>query len=520
MTAYTSGGRFTKVLFSDADNYPSVVAFFEERLVFGATVNDPQSLWFSVSGDYENFLMGDEADDAMEYIIKSTARIKWIMEDVDLVVGTTNGSWMVGGSGGDPLTPTNISAKRQSITPCSDVPPIQIGESMLFVQRFGMKIRELVRDYKKNDYSGGYSDADITVLSEHITRAATAADSGIIGMAVTTEPIPVVWMNLAGGDLIGLTFMKEQEVIGFHRHPRGNAVFESIASIPGDTEDELWAVVKRTNGFGDETRDIEYFSHLDLGGFDHPHFVDCSVTWDGGASVDITGATQANPVVITSVAHPFSNGDKIRIMIVEGMTELNDLVYIVANKAANTFELKDLSSVDIDGTGFTAYTSGGTATKVAKVFLRPAALSAWWNVAEMRVYADGYDLEDVVQDGSGEFILDDYYNYVTIGFPITWKIQPVRPEMGNVTKTSQGQLKKIDKIVLRLYKSMAGNIGGTVDTLDPIPYVSEEEVYTGDIMIGFWSEEGADAHIVLQDTGVLPFTLLSIIANGETFEGD
>ena len=42
----------------------------------------------------------------------------------------------------------------------------------------------------------------------------------------------------------------------------------------------------------------------------------------------ITGATAANPVVITSAGHGFSNGDKISISKVVGMVELLSLIHI------------------------------------------------------------------------------------------------------------------------------------------------------------------------------------------------
>lgn len=81
---------------------------------------------------------------------------------------------------------------------------------------------------------------------------------------------------------------------------------------------------------------------------------------DGTAGVSaksVTGATQANPVVITtSVSHGFSNGDEIRLESLGGMTELNGRAFTIANVTATTFELSGE-----DGTGHTAYTSGGTA---------------------------------------------------------------------------------------------------------------------------------------------------------------
>lgn len=78
------------------------------------------------------------------------------------------------------------------------------------------------------------------------------------------------------------------------------------------------------------------------------------------ASGAITGATAANPVVITSTAHGLTNGDKIFISGVAGMTEINEIQYLVAGVTANTFQLQTEASVNVDGTSFTAYTSGGT----------------------------------------------------------------------------------------------------------------------------------------------------------------
>ncbi len=74
----------------------------------------------------------------------------------------------------------------------------------------------------------------------------------------------------------------------------------------------------------------------------------------------ITGATVADPVVITAAAHGFVDGDSIKITDAVGMTEINDTVYLVASAATNTFELNDIEGNDIDGSAFTAWTSGGT----------------------------------------------------------------------------------------------------------------------------------------------------------------
>lgn len=78
----------------------------------------------------------------------------------------------------------------------------------------------------------------------------------------------------------------------------------------------------------------------------------------------ITGATAANPVVITSTAHGFINGDVIYIDGVIGMTQINGLTFTVASSAANTFALSG-----INGTAYTAYSSAGSAYKyIAKEY--------------------------------------------------------------------------------------------------------------------------------------------------------
>lgn len=85
-------------------------------------------------------------------------------------------------------------------------------------------------------------------------------------------------------------------------------------------------------------------------------------------AVNITGATQANPVVITASSHGYSNGDEVYISGVGGMTEINQKRYVVANKTTNTFELTDqVTGNNIDGSGFSAYTSGGTVAKVYEI---------------------------------------------------------------------------------------------------------------------------------------------------------
>ena len=88
---------------------------------------------------------------------------------------------------------------------------------------------------------------------------------------------------------------------------------------------------------------------------------DAAGSASGAVQKTITGATAANPVVITSAGHNLANGTKISIRKVVGMVELNtETGYTVASTATNTFALSG-----VDGSGFTTYTSGGDVTVAA-----------------------------------------------------------------------------------------------------------------------------------------------------------
>jgi len=81
----------------------------------------------------------------------------------------------------------------------------------------------------------------------------------------------------------------------------------------------------------------------------------------------ISGATNANPLVVTDTAHGYSNGDWVYITGMTGMTNLNGLTWVVTNVTTNTYQLTDLFGVTQDSTLWSAYVSGGTASRIYTV---------------------------------------------------------------------------------------------------------------------------------------------------------
>ena len=77
----------------------------------------------------------------------------------------------------------------------------------------------------------------------------------------------------------------------------------------------------------------------------------------------LSGATVASPVVCTTTAvHGLTDGDRVFITDVVGMTSLNNKAFVVDVLSTTTFGLYDVYGDAIDGTGYSAWSSGGTVT--------------------------------------------------------------------------------------------------------------------------------------------------------------
>lgn len=273
--------------------YPSCITFHEGRLCFAASPLEPQTLWMSVSGDYQNHAPTDTSsavfdDSAINVTIQSgnVDAIKWLSSGPTLVIGTFNKEWQCRSSSvdGAPITPTNISILPQTTKGSNNIRPIRINSAILFVQRSGRKLYELTYDYRTDSLVA----QDLTIVNDHIFRSGGKA----LFVAYQQEANSIYWVVLQDGRLAGLTYVRDQEVYAWHVHTiggnfgGGDAVVESVASISNidGTEDEVYVVVKRTIG-GVTKRYIEYFSvEIDAANEndkDDFQFVDSCVPYSG-----------------------------------------------------------------------------------------------------------------------------------------------------------------------------------------------------------------------------------------------
>lgn len=400
-------------IFGGAGDYPNCVTYHQQRLFFAGTNNQPQTVWGSQSSRFENFNYSRplRSDDSVEFTINSRQvnAIRHMVSIDDLILFTASGVWRISGSeeDGSVLTPANINPRKQGGYGCSNVPPITIGETALYIQEGGKKVRDLAYSFEPDAYTG----SDLTVMANHLLEDAT-----IIDWCYADQPNQIVWAVRSDGAMLSLSYLKEHSVWGWCQHDT-DGQFEAVASIKEGTEDVVYAVVKRTVN-GSEKRYVERMHTRYFATIDDAFFVDSGLTFQGDID-NIIGATQANPVVITtSAAHGRSNGDVVWLRSLGGMTELNNQQFKVANVTSTTFEITDLDGNNIDGTAYTVYTSGGTADYASKNITGLDHLEGKTLVG----LADGNVVENLLVTG-GAVTLPDFAHIAHLGLPYNSDIE-------------------------------------------------------------------------------------------------
>lgn len=514
---------------SDVEGWPSQVNFYKERLVFGRG----QSLWLSVSGDYENFANRDGsgnvvADMAISLVLQSDKvnNLQWMSSNDALLCGTAGGEFAVQSITTNlPFGPDNVTAPAVSSFGSRNMVPVKIGEATLFVQRSGLKLRDVIYDYISNKFQS----TDQNVLADHITQG------GLTQIAYQQEPHSIIWAVRADGRLLAMTYSREQfdspPFGGWHNHPVGGsyqggpAVVESLVVIPapaGD-KDELWLIVKRTIN-GVTRRFVEYMEY-ERRFNDDPQdsfYVDCGLSLDNTIAATLTpgaGATVAGStgVVFTAGSAVFAVGNIGREIQVRYSTLGSD------GKTKTYHSSRALI------TGYTD-TTHVTATILQPFQSLALIASAGWRMSvttitglshlegqTVAIMGDGatYPQQAVV---AGSITLPTLACKVHIGLPTRARLQTMRLNAGAADGTTQGKTARINKASVRLLESLGLLMGPSFEQLDEIDFrvVADQmdgppALFTGDKLVDFDADYGTDPWVCLETSEPQPCTVVGIM---------
>jgi hypothetical protein len=500
--------------FSTTTGFPSCVSFFEQRLVFAASINNPQTVYFSKSGDYENMdanIGGTIADDdAIIYTIASNQvnAIRFLTSARTLIIGTAGGEFVVSGGGdNNSVTPTNIMIKKQSNHGAANVDAISVGNATLFLQRAKRKIRELAYNFDVD----GYIAPDLTILAEHIT------EGNIVEMAYQEEPLAIIWCVRGDGQLIALTYQREQEVVAWHRHiiggsfGTGNAVVESVAVIPTeDSEYELYMIVKRTIN-GATTRYVEHLQTFDFDQTDNTSFnyLDSQLGLSNPQTTLTAGINAtATTIPLASVTN-FSSAGKIKIG-----------GEIIAYTGISSLNLTGCTRGS-DITTATSHSSGDTVKEVVKILAGLNHLEG----QTVSILVDGATHPNKVV-ASNSITLDRFGTDVKIGLGFTSILKTMRIDAGSQDGTSQGKTKRIFEVTARLFETVGVEVGPDLDNMERVPFRTSADPmdqgippFTGDKQVEFRGNYDTDGFMIVRQTQPLPLTILSLYPRLITNDG-
>lgn len=275
---------------SDVRGWPACIGFFAGRLWLAGTAHQPQTFWASSGTAYNDFAPTDHGstvldDQAITRTLASeeACPIRWMRGGKVLQLGTDAGIFVVGPANpNQALTPTNIDAARRPKTPAAALLPVAAGDDeTLYIDATRRHLHEVAYRFDTDNYPA----PEMSRFAQHLTRR------GLAGLAWQRQPWSVVWAHCDDGLLLGFTYLREEEVTAWHRHPIGgrHAKVLSVLVLPAGGEDRLWLVTERTVN-GSTMREVAWMAPqfwpeedapIDRWPHDNAFLVDSGLTYDG-----------------------------------------------------------------------------------------------------------------------------------------------------------------------------------------------------------------------------------------------
>lgn len=513
---------------SETTGWPSCVIFYEERLFFANTKAQPQTLWGSVSGAYESFSPTgvDSAvkdDNALNFTISDDRvnAVRWMSGGKSLAIGTVGGEFNAAASNlNEAITPTNITVRRETTIGSADIQAARVGRAVLYVQRARRKLYEMAYSFEAD----AFASPEMSLLARHL------AIGGIDEIAYQQEPWSILWAVTGDGGLRGLTYLREQDVVGWHQHQiAGDAArVLSIAVIAGTKQDELWLVVeRRINGV--IRRYIEFMEYAFIPS--HPDdkgdafFLDAGLTYDGAMPVGlvIVGAAQTagSTIALASDGAAFSPADigrEVHVRFLDSATQHYRTAKAKLTGVADSQNATAKVVVPFQGAGQIA---AGAWSKAATVISGLDHLEA----QTVSVLADGATHPDqVVVNGSVS--LGRPSGKVQIGLGFKSRLTTMDIDAGAADGTAQGKAKRIHRVVARFLNSLGCRVGWDGGQMEDVifrdgtmPMDQSPGLFSGDKVVSFPKGWDRRASVTVEQDQPLPCTIVAMVAQMTTMDG-
>ncbi len=517
--------------FDATDDYPSCAAYYQQRRIFANSNNFPEKAWCSRTGASGNFTISSPSQDDDSVTLSLTGNqvneIEHLIDLGKLVALTSGGEWGINGDSDGILRPSARNARQETYNGSGSLAPILIGGNAIYLQGRGSIVRDLGFDFQADGYRGN----DLTIFANHLFDGYSLVD-----WAYQQIPNSIVWAARSDGMLLGMTYVREQQVLAWHRHSFYNGSVENTVCIPEDDEDALYLAVNRTID-GSTVRYIERMNTRRVDDIVDSIFMDSALTYDGrntgSTTMTLTGSgwTHDDTLTCTASAAFFTAGDVGNSVFMYGLNSDGD---------------REVIRCEI-----TAYTSTTVVSVVPHknvlTSLRAVATTDWARAVDsvsgldhlegesVSVFADGYvvgspnnDAVTEVTVSGGAVELERPYSVIHVGLPITADIETLDPD-STQGETVADKKKNISRVTMFLEKTRGLFVGPKPpddDEEDPLQNLMELKIrnlegydepvdlMTGVADVNIMPEWNNNGRVFVRQVDPVPAAILAIYPSG------
>ncbi len=325
----------------EENGYPAAVGYFQQRMIFAGSIQNPQTVWMTKSGSYYDFgvELPSTDEDAITVTIAASQvnPIRHVLSLRSLLLMTSTSEWSITNSD-DAVTPSTINMQVQSYRGSSNLSPLAVGNMALVVQAKGKSVRDVGYDWSSDSFTGN----DLCVLADHLFSG-----KKIVDWDFAQSPYSVAWCIRNDGVLLGLTYLREHEVYAWHRHDT-QGKFESVCVIDGGDEDRAYFEVCREVN-GKTRRYIECFATRDGVSLEDSIFLDSCLSYSGPPVTTLSGLDHLEGMSVGVLADGSVHPDCV---VENGSIRLKHSACLVRVGLRYTSEMKTLRLSAQDGSVF------------------------------------------------------------------------------------------------------------------------------------------------------------------------
>lgn len=511
------------------DNFPAVIGSFQQRTLLGNFLYNTNDIKASKIGYRRNFTkkFPRTDDDSLTIKLKGKRKnaIKNLVDLGVLVVFTDDGEWIIRGDQAGILKPSAAQPEQYSYNGSTDVPPLVIGSDAIYVQAEGSIIRALGFDSLAGG-KDGFRDADISAWAAHLFKNKT-----VVSWAHQRTPHSIVWVVLDDGTVAAMTFVKEQQIMAWHRHDT-DGFYMDVVSVPEGTEHATYFVVKRLID-GNYSYFLERMTAYSPADIKDNILLDCALTYDGrntgSTTMTLSGGTvwdHNETLTLTASAVFFSNTD-------------------VGNEIH--FDGSDGIPLRFEITGYTSPTVvTGKVQRTVPVAMRGVAQTTWAKAVDqlsgldhlegkqVAVFADGYVIKNPNNPKygtaptvtAGAITLSKCFSVIHVGLPFITDLETLDIDTVN-GETLFDKKKYVGAVAMHVNAARGIFVGiEAKNPSDPTEglaelKIKEDEDYnqpvslTSDVVNvtieGNWNSSG---RVLVRQVDPVPMTILSVAPKG------